>query len=138
MWTYGPNVAILLTYGSHDARHIDFCGLMVVNKTPRFWGVTKSLNPNLTQLFGWGKEKENRERKERRKRKEESFRERSSTLSLDFPVINQANSYETRSKVGPHCKSYARVSVLGSFDKLREVGVFSYLFYYLAKSHFNG
>ena len=37
---YGPDVAILLTYGSHDERHVDFCGLMVVNETPRDRGVT--------------------------------------------------------------------------------------------------
>ena len=42
-----------------------------------------------------------------------------------------------RSKVDPHCKSYAWVPVLWSFEKLREVGVFSYLIYSLAKSHFN-
>ena len=30
------------------------------------------------------------------------------------------------------------VSVLGSFDKLRKVGVFSYFYYSLAKGHFNG
>ena len=30
------------------------------------------------------------------------------------------------------------VLVLGSFDKLRKVGVFSYLYYSLAKGHFNG
>ena len=92
----------------------------------------------LTQPFGWGKERENRKIKERGKRKEESFREISSTFSLDFPVIGPANSGEARSKVGPHCKSYAWVPVLGSLNKLREVGVFSYLFYSLAKSQFNG
>ena len=31
---YGPDVAILLTYGSHDVRHIDFRRLTVVNGTP--------------------------------------------------------------------------------------------------------
>ena len=31
---YGPDVAILLTYGSHDVRHVDFRGLTVVNETP--------------------------------------------------------------------------------------------------------
>ena len=61
-----------------------------------------------------------------------------STFFLDFSAIEQAASDETRGKVDPHCKSYAWVPVLGSFEKLREVGVFSYLFYSLAKSHFNG
>ena len=31
---YGPNVAILLMYGSHDMRHTGFCKLTVVNGTP--------------------------------------------------------------------------------------------------------
>ena len=31
---YGPDVAILLTYGSHDERHVDFRWLTVVNETP--------------------------------------------------------------------------------------------------------
>ena len=33
---YGPNVAILLTYGSHDVRQVDFRRLMVVNGTLGF------------------------------------------------------------------------------------------------------
>ena len=40
---YGPDVAILLTYGSHDVGHVDFRGLTVVNWTPRFWGITRQL-----------------------------------------------------------------------------------------------
>ena len=32
---YGPDVAILLMYGSHDMRHIGFPMLTVVNGTPR-------------------------------------------------------------------------------------------------------
>ena len=39
----GPMV-ILLMYESHDMRHIGFCKLTVVNRTPEFWGVTFSLN----------------------------------------------------------------------------------------------
>ena len=81
---------------------------------------------------------ENRERKGKGERKEKDFRETSSTFSLDFLVIGPANSGEARSKVGSHCKSYAWVPVLWSFDKLRKVGVLFYLFYSLAKSHFNG
>ena len=37
---YGPDVAILLMYGSHDMRHTGFHRLMVVNRTPGNWGVT--------------------------------------------------------------------------------------------------
>ena len=61
-----------------------------------------------------------------------------STLSLNFSVIGPSNSGETRGKVDPHCKSYAWVPVLWSFEKLQNVGVFSYLLYSLAKSHLNG
>ena len=59
-----------------------------------------------------------------------SFRERSSTLSLEFPTIGPSVFGETRSKVAPHGKGYAWVPVLGSFDKLRKVGIFSYLVYF--------
>ena len=38
---YGPDVAILLTYGSHDVRHVDFRGLTVVNETPWDKSVTE-------------------------------------------------------------------------------------------------
>ena len=61
----------------------------------------------LTQPDGMGE----RERKE-----EEDFRERESTCSLDFLMIGLPNSNETRGKVDPHCKSYAWVPILWSFD----------------------
>ena len=83
---------------------------------------------NLTQPIEWGK----RERKGKGERKERDFRERHSTFSLDFPVIGSANFAEARSKVGPHCKSYAWVPVLGSFDKLQEVGFLLLLWLFLA------
>ena len=92
-----------------------------------------SLDPCLTNQFGRG---ESKPRKEGEKMRD--FGERVFTFSLDFPVIGPLNFGETRGKVGPHCKSYAWVPVLGSFDKLWEEGVFSYLFYSLNKSHFNG
>ena len=63
---------------------------------------------------------------------------RSSHFSLNFPIIGPSTSGEIGGKVDPHCKGYPWVPVLWSFDKLREVGVFSYLLYSLAKSHFNG
>ena len=40
-----------------------------------------------------------------------------------------------RSKVDLRCKGYAWAPVLGSFVKLRKVGVFSYLVYFRFKSH---
>ena len=93
----------------------------------------------LTQLdptgLDGGREREIRERKERGKRKENS-KVRSSHFFLDFPVIDLANSGEARSKVGPHYKSYAWVLVLGSFNKLREVGVLLLLWLFLAYESF--
>ena len=65
--------------------------------------------------------------KEREKEKNTEFRERVSNFSLDFPVIGPLVSGKTRSEVAPHDKSYAWAPVLGSFDKLRDIGVFSYL-----------
>ena len=48
----GPYWVILLMYGgSHDMRHTSFRRLTVVNGTPGFWGVTRTLslqfNPHL-------------------------------------------------------------------------------------------
>ena len=54
----------------------------------------------------------------------ESFRKRSSTFSLNFPVIRFAVSGEARGKVHPHGKSFASRLKSRSFDKLQEVGVF--------------
>ena len=59
-------------------------------------------------------------------------------FSLEFPAIGLSVSGEARRKVSPHGKGYVWVSILGSFEKIQEVGVFSYLFYYLTKCHFNG
>ena len=95
---------------------------------------TSSLDPS-----DWVGEKRGKieiEKKEERERR--NSRERCSTFSLDFSVIGLSNSGETRGKVDPHCKSYAWVPILWSFDKFREIGVFSYLIYSLPKSHFNG
>ena len=95
---------------------------------------TSPLDPILTKLVGGvGGREGNKPRKERER--ERIFRERDSNFSQNFSVIGPLNSGETRSKVGPHCKSYTWVPVLWSFDKLREVGVFSYLVYFQLKSH---
>ena len=53
-------------------------------------------------------------------------------------MIGASNPNEIRGKVDPHYKSYVWVLEVWSFDKLREVGVFSYLLYSLVKSHLNG
>ena len=96
-----------------------------------------SLDLNLDQTGLGGKGRERKTKRER-ERKERDFRERISTFSLGFPVIGPLVSGEARSKVAPHGKGYAWVPVLGSFKKLQKVGVFSYLYYSLAKGHFNG
>ena len=91
----------------------------------------------LTNLDPTGLGGKKRER-ERKKEKGRAFRKRSSHFSLYFPTISPSNPGETKGKVDPHCKSYAWLLVLRSFDKLQEVEVFSYSFYSLAKSHSNG
>ena len=57
------------------------------------------------------------------------FRVRRCAFSLKSQVIQPSDSFEPRRKVVLHGKDNAWTSVLGSFDKLREVGVLSYLFY---------
>ena len=63
---------------------------------------------------------------------------RSSHFSLSFPAIRPTVPGKIRGKVDPHCKSYAWVSEVWSFNKLREVAVFSYLVTSCLKSHENG
>ena len=65
----------------------------------------------LTNQFGRGESKPRKEGEKRR-----AFRERSSHFSLDFPAIGPSNPGKTRGKVDPHCKSYAWVPILWSFD----------------------
>ena len=89
-----------------------------------------SLGPCLTNQFGRGDRKPRKEG-----RKERDFRERSSTFSLEFLAIGPSNPGEPRSKIAPHGKSYVWVSDLWSFDKLRKVGVFSYLVIPCLKIH---
>ena len=85
-----------------------------------------------------GEKGKEREKGGERENKEEGVRERGSTFSLDFSTISSSNPGEARGKVDPHCKGYAWVPGLWSFDKLREVGVFSYLVISCLKIHENG
>ena len=78
------------------------------------------------------------EREKERERKKGIFIESGSNFSLNFSAIGQSVSGEARSKVAPHGKGYAWARVLGSFDKLRKVGVFFYLVYFRFKSLVNG
>ena len=55
------------------------------------------------------------------------FRERVSHLSLDFWLIRPSEFFRARRKVVLREEAYAWAPVLRSFDKLREVGVLSYL-----------
>ena len=64
-------------------------------------------------------------------------RERESTFSLGFRPIGQSDFFGPRSKVVLRIEGYAWASVSGSFNKLREVGVLSYLIYPLFKCFVN-
>ena len=60
-------------------------------------------------------------------------RERNCTFSLDFMSIGPADFFGARRKVVLREECNAWAPVLRSFDKHREVGVSSYLFYTLFK-----
>ena len=83
---------------------------------------TLPFDPSWTKR--WGREK--KERKIEKRKKEES-REIGSTFSLDFWVIGSSSSGGARGKVFPHKESFTTRSKLRSFNKLREVEVFSYM-----------
>ena len=55
------------------------------------------------------------------------FRERRTSFSLNSRAIGPSNSFRTRRKAVLHEADNAWTLVLGVFDKLREVGVSSYL-----------
>ena len=55
------------------------------------------------------------------------FSERVRDFSLDFWLIRLSNFFGARRKVALRSEAYAWALVLRSFDKLREVGVLSYL-----------
>ena len=57
------------------------------------------------------------------------FRERRSKFSLRSRAIGPSNFFGARMKVVLPGEDNAWTPVLGSFDKLHEVGVLSYLFY---------
>ena len=61
------------------------------------------------------------------------FRERRHTFSLDFWLIQPLDFFGARRKVPLRGEGNAWAPVLRSFDKLRKVGVLSYLFYPLFK-----
>ena len=60
-------------------------------------------------------------------------RERKCTFSLDFWSIGPSDFFRAKRKVVLPDEGNAWAPVLWSFDKLREVGVSSYLFYTLFK-----
>ena len=67
-----------------------------------------------------------------------NFRERVCNFSLGFQTIGLSDFFGPRSKVVLCREGFTWVLVLGVFDKLREVGVLSYLFYSLFKCFVNG
>ena len=58
-------------------------------------------------------------------------------LSLGFPAFRPSDFFRPRSKVVICSEGFARAPVSGSLDKLREVGVLSYLIYPLFKCFVN-
>ena len=60
-------------------------------------------------------------------------RERKFTFSLDFRSIGPSDFFGARRKVVLHDEGNAWTPVLRSLEKIREVGVSSYLFYTLFK-----
>ena len=70
------------------------------------------------------KEKGEERRKEKGKGKERRERERK-----NFLAFGRSNFDSSRTKVGARIAIYAWTPKSWSFDKLREVGVLSYLFY---------
>ena len=75
-----------------------------------------------------------REKEREKKEREEEGGERSSTLSLEFPVIGPSVSIRARRKVLLLDESFAWVRESWVFAKLREVGVFLLLGLILSKS----
>ena len=57
------------------------------------------------------------------------FSERVSDFSLRSRAIGPSNFFGPRSKAVLHSEGFAWVPVLGSFEKLHELGILSYLFY---------
>ena len=55
------------------------------------------------------------------------FRERISSFSLDLQAIRPSEFFGARSKAALREEAYVWAPILRSFDKLREVGVPSYL-----------
>ena len=76
------------------------------------WQVSEQVILTHPDQIGWEKRRRERERGRNR-----AFRVRSSHFSLHFPKIGSSNPCEIKGKVNPHCKSYAWVPVLWSFDK---------------------
>ena len=66
------------------------------------------------------------------------FRERGSDFSLKSRAIGPSDFFGPRKKVALRGEDYTWAPVLGSFDKLREVGVLSYLLYLLFKYFVDG
>ena len=63
--------------------------------------------------------------------------ERVSDFSLDLWLIRPSDFFGLRRKAVLHSEGFAWVPVIRSFDKLREVGVLSYLSYTLFKCFVN-
>ena len=78
--------------------------ILRANEKLEMWKVKgQALSPSWTKQWDGRKEKSRKERGIKR----ESFRERDSTLSLNFPTIGPAVSGRARGRVQPHGKGFA-------------------------------
>ena len=78
--------------------------ILRANEKLDMWQVKgQALSPSWTKLWDGRKEKSRKERG----RKRESFRERDSTFSLNFPTIEPAVSGRARGRVQSHDKGFA-------------------------------
>ena len=92
-------------------------------------------NSNSDHLLQMGKRKPKMVEEEIRYRELDlKVLERERNFSLKYWAIRPSEFFGARSKAALRDKAYARALILGVFDKLREVGVLSYLSFTLCLS----
>ena len=80
---------------------------------------------------------EKKKRKAKRKDRKEGKRRKKKKERENFPAFGQSKFNSLRTKVGARSAIYVWTPKSWSFDKLREVGVLSYLSYTLFKCFFD-
>ena len=97
----------------------------------------RKLPPAGNQFGGIRKKEKKKKERERGEGKKRGFYFSFFCFFLRFTEIRPSNFFGPRSKVVLLIEDYTWALVLRSFDKLREVGVLSYLFYPLFKCFVN-